>query len=882
MMAPVLGSGCWPAWMARVPMPRLATLLDFFMAIRDSAGERVLAKRLSYSPSHAKLNHRVPAVQSHVGTAAGDDMRRRIAHCGRTRDLCGCPPCAGCARMRPAGCRSQRDPLMTNSPAGPSASPLLEGVVDGVSNHTVYGWAWLDDGGSSPVRVDVHADGSLLGSGEANRFRPDLAAAGKREGHCAFAITLEPPPTPGTAAADILPLPIGTAQLEGSLDQCGPRLVRGWVRWLDGSSHPVMMSLREGERELLCFAANQWRADIAELRQNDGYCGFELAVPESLCDGRLHRLELRLADSDTRLLGAPFNVRITPTGKASRAAARAPAPLGRGPVTAPMTLSVIVNFYNMRREAERTLTSLRSDYQRGADDLDYEVLCIDNGSQPPLEADWIASFGPQFRLVRPSRHLASLCAALNEAARQARGKYLAVMIDGAHLLTPGVFEEARQAWRQDPAAVVALRHWFVGGDQRWLARVGYTREQEDRLFERIRWPANGYELFRIGAPIGEHPEPWFDGLGESNCLMLPTALFDRIGGYDEAFDQAGGGFANLDLWRRASEAAEGALICLVGEATFHQFHGGTTTNVDDIEKDVRVRAYAHAYRALRGQEFDPVHRSALQFRGRVSSEFATGVRQRSLLPLRMDITDQIRPGRLALHFDDGAQTHLQSVYAECGLQNEVRWLGQPVGVAPADLISLQEILRQLCPEAIVAVGVEPGLVGFIDSILSMLDATDSRVLHVQPSAAAATPPARVTWLPGPPCTPEVLSAARRWVGAAETVLVLLVAGPATEFSLRSLRGYGALVSYRSWLVCVGTLFGQPWLGYSRHHHAQVIRDFTRADSSFVIDRQWNRQLISTCPGGYLRKVGGVMTAASYDASLDQPIAGPRPPTGPLR
>src|SRR6202012_850448 len=137
------------------------------------------------------------------------------------------------------------------------------------------------------------------------------------------------------------------------------------------------------------------------------------------------------------------------------------------------------------------------------------------------------------------------CTAINTAARPAPNTYLAIMIDGAHLLTPGVFREAIAAWRQQAEAVVAVRHWFIGGDQRWLAVAGYNRQMEDQLFERIHWPANGYELFRIGAPIGESPEPWLGDLSESNCLMLSAALYDRIGGMDEAFAEAGGGFANL-------------------------------------------------------------------------------------------------------------------------------------------------------------------------------------------------------------------------------------------------------------------------------------------------------------------------------------------------
>jgi cephalosporin hydroxylase len=791
---------------------------------------------------------------------------------------------------------------MFKTPRNPLPSETIEGAVDGLTGNTLHGWAWIHGEGQSGLCVQVHANDVLLGSGEAKTFRADLAAAGKRDGHCAFAITLEPLPAPGTRltvtavgtgkaqqltaspfsipeppvlatvppTTDVLPLPIGTTRLQGSLDQCGPASVRGWVRWVDGTSRSPTLSLHEGDRELLRFEANQWRADIAELQQNDGCCGFDLPLPASLSDGQLHVLELRMADTGTSVLSAPFRMRVA-TGSANvvQAAPRLPAPLQREPVTDKVTLSVIINFYNMPREAERTLTSLSRDYQQGAADFTYEVLCIDNGSNPPLDPAWIASFGPQFRLVRPSRRLASPCAALNEATLQARGDYLAVMIDGAHLLTPGVFQEARLAWQEHPDAVVAVRHWFIGGDQRWLAMAGYSREQEDRLFDRIRWPANGYDLFRIGAPIGESPEPWFDGLSESNCLMLPTALYDRIGGFDEAFDQAGGGFANLDLWHRASHAASGPLVTLVGEASFHQFHGGTTTNVDDAEKDLRVRAYANAYRTLRGEDYVAAHRSRLNFRGRMPSEFATGVRQRTLLPMRLGVTEQVRPGQLALHFDEGAQAHLQSVYAECGLQRDVRWLGLPTGVAPADLISMQEIIHQIRPDAIIVVGAEAGLVGFIDNTLHAVDSPSTRILYINPPPAVASPSSRVTVLQGLAGDPHILATARHWAGSAETVLVLHAAGSAASFSLASLQAYGALVSYRSYLICLGTLFGQPWLGYSSRQHLQTIHEFTGGDSPFVIDRGWNRQLISTCPSGYLRKVGGAVTAANYDAALDE-------------
>lgn len=782
-----------------------------------------------------------------------------------------------------------------------------EGAVDGFAGGALRGWACLADHrlDEPPLRIEVSAHGRLLISTDASAFRLDLEIASKRAGYCGFTIALDPIPEPGTLLTvmavlpngqrcavpgspitvpvsmpqksqepdqerdvDILPLPIVSSDMRGSLDQCGPTQIRGWAHWVDDTNGSIWLSLCEQDREVVRWCANHWRADLAELRDGDGYCGFELPLPSELRDGRLHVLDLRRCDTGNSVLSSPFRMHARQMQPVFVARQRSPSPLERRSTDRPVSLSIIVNFYNMQREAARTLRSLTRSYQKDSHDFTYEVICIDNGSSTPLDPDWIASFGPEFRLMRPGRQLSSPCAAINEAALQAHGDYLAIMIDGAHLLTPGVFREARQAWREHPDAVVAIRHWFVGGDQRWLAVAGYTQQMEDQLFERIHWPDHGYELFRIGAPIGENPEPWLEGMSESNCLMLPTPLYDRIGGMDEAFKQPGGGFANLDLWQRSSIAADGPLICLIGEASFHQFHGGTTTNIEDAEKDARVRVYANEYRTLRGEEFAGVSPARLQFRGSLPTEFAKGVRQRSLLPLRLAITEQIRPGQLSLHLDDGAQSYVQSVYAECGLQQDVTWMGQHVGVAPSDLISLQQIIHQLRPDAIIVAGAEAGLIRFIACVLEALNEHGTRILHVQPVTTDTFSPC-VTALRTEVNAPHTLATVRQWTGSAETVLVLYAANGSAAFSLASIEAYAALVSYRSFLVCLGTVFGQPWLGYSNRRPLQTIRDFVRNNPSFVIDRSWHRQLISTCPSGYLRKVGNPVTAADYDAALDE-------------
>ena len=58
-------------------------------------------------------------------------------------------------------------------------------------------------------------------------------------------------------------------------------------------------------------------------------------------------------------------------------------------------------FYDMAREAPRTLHSLSRAYQRDIDDLAYEVIVVDNGSSPEqrLTEEVVRSFGPEFHLL---------------------------------------------------------------------------------------------------------------------------------------------------------------------------------------------------------------------------------------------------------------------------------------------------------------------------------------------------------------------------------------------------------------------------------------------------------------------------------------------------
>lgn len=268
-----------------------------------------------------------------------------------------------------------------------------------------------------------------------------------------------------------------------------------------------------------------------------------------------------------------------------------------------MKLSIIVVSYDMAREIPRTLQGLSRNYQHGAQELEYEVILVDNGSPNPLdEASWSGTDVP-VRVIRLEDASPSPAQAINIAVGEARGELLCLMVDGAHLLTPGVFKLAQSCFVAFDNPVVAVRYFYLGPDEQNVSiGNGYDKGVEDQLLASINWPDDGYRLYEIGTPLraGARNITWFNRMFESNCLFIYRRFFQDIGGADERFDFPGGGFVNLDMYKRALDSAGATPVQLIGEGSFHQLHGGTTTNVGQDKQAARLASYLDQYKAIRG------------------------------------------------------------------------------------------------------------------------------------------------------------------------------------------------------------------------------------------------------------------------------------------
>ena len=299
-------------------------------------------------------------------------------------------------------------------------------------------------------------------------------------------------------------------------------------------------------------------------------------------------------------LHGPSSIEVSPTSRHLRRCVMADRPL----------LSVIVVFFNMRREAPRTLHSLGRAYQRRTDDIDYEVIAVDNGSSEPLTKEFVNGLDAEFRYFYLDTDSVSPAGAIQLGASQARGRFIAVCVDGARMCSPGIIHYTALATRLSQSPIVATLAWHLGEKlQNESMLEGYTQTVEDELLASVEWRDDGYRLFEISCFAGSSANGWFLPFDESNFLTVSRPMFDTLGGFDVGFQSPGGGLANHDYFKRACELPGSELIVLLGEGTFHMFHGGTATNVPMNEHP--WERFAAEYQQLRRGPYQAPRKPAL-------------------------------------------------------------------------------------------------------------------------------------------------------------------------------------------------------------------------------------------------------------------------------
>jgi len=263
-------------------------------------------------------------------------------------------------------------------------------------------------------------------------------------------------------------------------------------------------------------------------------------------------------------------------------------------------LSVVVVSYNMGRELPRTLYTMSAKYQQGMQREDFEVILVDNGSPNPPTREQFADLDIDLTIYSMPSPTHSPVPAINFGLDKSCGRFVGVCIDGARMISPGMFAAARDLLGANERAVVATKGRYLGRAlQRDAMLEGYDARAEDLLLEGIDWRNDGYRLFDISVFDESSGGNWFNFIAESNALFAPRSIWSELGGYDESFVSKGGGLVNLDTWSRANGLPDTRLFVLVGEASFHQIHGGVATN-GSLEV---IQTFYDEYRDIRGRDY---------------------------------------------------------------------------------------------------------------------------------------------------------------------------------------------------------------------------------------------------------------------------------------
>ena len=219
--------------------------------------------------------------------------------------------------------------------AGPAPVPHhgpIQGFLDSADRTLVTGWARDPTQPSAPVRLQVLANGAVLGEILADAHRPDLEAAGYGDGCHSFIFPMPGGLAPHRSqvievrrAADGLALgrspmvleaepPMGVptspepaAPFAGVLDHAERDRILGWA-WEPGTDAPVALQVLCNGLPLARVLANRHRPDLRAAGIGNGRHGFDITVPGGLSPLTRHVLEVRRESDGAALPGTPVAI----------------------------------------------------------------------------------------------------------------------------------------------------------------------------------------------------------------------------------------------------------------------------------------------------------------------------------------------------------------------------------------------------------------------------------------------------------------------------------------------------------------------------------------------------------------------------------------------
>lgn len=232
-------------------------------------------------------------------------------------------------------------------------------------------------------------------------------------------------------------------------------------------------------------------------------------------------------------------------------------------------LSIVVIFYDMEECYEDTLLTMSREFQVGIEDVSYEVIAIDNNSPVPLDEGAVERFGPEFKLVRYETEGRSPVEAINYGLSICTGEYVAVVVDGARMLSNGVIAKTLSEAKRYPRACVYTQAFN-------LATYSCAPEEafnvELKMKKQTGWPGDSKSIISKGILCDSYG-PTLQGKipTEFTWYVVKRSFMDSVGRYNENFKSHGGGLMNQELVIRMVKHNP-QFVFVQDEYSIHQYH----------------------------------------------------------------------------------------------------------------------------------------------------------------------------------------------------------------------------------------------------------------------------------------------------------------------
>ncbi len=184
-----------------------------------------------------------------------------------------------------------------------------------------------------------------------------------------------------------------------------------------------------------------------------------------------------------------------------------------------------------------------------------------------------------------------------------------------------------------------------------------------------------------------------------------------------------------------------------------------------------------------------------------------------------------------------------------------KFLGVEVWKYPTDLWSYQEIIFETRPDVLIETGTaRGGSALYFARLFDLIGA--GRVISVDVERWHSLPEhPRITYLTGSSVEAETVERVKGHIRTGERVMVVLDSDHSEAHVLRELEIYGQLVTPGCYMVAEDSnVNGNPSFRGHGPGPAEAVRAFLKSNAAFGVDRSRERFMLTTNPGGYLKRV----------------------------